>query len=192
MRPLRGWRDERTGRVHGFQSEAQRANFMAARARLCDGPNREMPRCTAMNKLGQPCRAPRMRGRVTCFCHAGRAVQRARLAAAHLSGDADRVQRAQMRLDRNRLRTLWRSDPRHPGRTILLAPGDEADCRAWAARRGFQIDVLDRDLPAFADAARWLWARMSRGLISDDDVAVKVTRLRNRILEAGDAPDHPR
>ena len=70
------------------------------------------------------------------------------------------------------------------GRTIMLVPGDEAACRAWAARQGFQLDVLDRDFPAFSDACRWIWARMSRGLISDDDLAAKLARLRSRITEA--------
>ena len=39
MNSLRGWRDPRTGRVFGFQSETQRDNFMVARARFCNGPN---------------------------------------------------------------------------------------------------------------------------------------------------------
>ena len=152
MNSLRGRRDPRTGRVFGFQSETQRENFMVGRARFCNGPNREMPRCTALNRLGEPCKAARMRGRSTCFRHSGSAVKRARLAAAHLSGDLDRIQRAEMRSERNRLRVLWRRDPREPGRTIVLVTADEATCRAWASRQGFQLDVLDRDFPAFADA----------------------------------------
>ena len=121
MRTLPGSRDARTGRVFGFQSEAQRENFLAARARFSDGPNRLMPRCSAMNRLGEPCKAARMRGRSTCFRHSGSAAaKRARLAAAHLSGDVDRIQRAEMRAERNRLRVLWRRDPREPGRTIML------------------------------------------------------------------------
>ena len=101
-----------------------------------------------------------MRGRSTCFRHSGTAAaKRARLAAAHLSGDLDRIQRAEMRSERNRLRVLWRRDPREPGRTIMLVADDEAACRAWAARQGFQLDVLDRDFPAFSDACRWIWAR---------------------------------
>ena len=187
-----GWRDRRTGRVFGFQSEAQRENFMAARARFCEGPNRQMPPCTAVNKLGEPCRAARMRGRSTCFCHSGNAAQRTRLTAAGLSGDAERIQRAQMRLHRNRLRVLWRRDPRHPGRTLILIAGDEAACRAWAARQSFQLDLLDRDYPAFADAIRWVWARRSRGFISDEELAVKLDRLRRRIVEAGHASHHSR
>ena len=51
------WRDERTGRVRGFRSLEHRANFMAARARISDGPNRLMPRCSATNRLGEPCKA---------------------------------------------------------------------------------------------------------------------------------------
>ena len=192
MNSLRGRRDPRTGRVTGFQSSEQRQNFMIGRARFCNGPNREMPRCTALNRLGQPCRAARMRGRSTCFRHAGSpAVKRARLAAAHLSGDLGRIQRAETRAARNRLRVLWRRDPREPGRTIVLVDADEATCRAWAARQGFQLDLLDRDLPAFADACRWTWARMFRGLISDDDLTAKLARLRNRITEASRAFDHP-
>jgi len=191
MNSLRGRRDQRTGRVFGFQSEAQRDNFMVARARVCNGPNREMPRCTALNRLGEPCRAARMRGRSTCFRHSGNAVaKRARLAAAHLSGDLDRIQRTEMRSERNRLRVLWRRDPREPGRTIMLVAADEAACQAWSARQGFQLDVLDRELPAFSDACRWIWARMSRGLISDDELIVKLARLRNRIKEASHAPHH--
>ena len=94
---------------------------MAARARFSNGPNREMPRCSALNRLGEPCKAARMRGRSTCFRHSGSAAaKRARLAAAHLSGDFDRIQRAEMRAERNRLRSLWRRDPREPGRTIML------------------------------------------------------------------------
>ena len=34
----------------------------------------------------------------------------------------------------------------------MLVAADEATCRAWAARQGFQLDVLDRDFPAFSDA----------------------------------------
>ena len=188
---LRGRRDPRTGRVYGFQSESQRTNFMIGRARLCDGLAREMPRCTAANKLGEPCRAARMRGRSTCFRHSGSAAaKRARLAAAHLSGNLDRIQRAEIRSERNRLRALWRRDPCQPGKTISLGATDEATCRAWAARQGFPLDVLDRDFPAFSDACRWIWARMSRGLIGDDDLAAKLARLRNRITEASRAFDH--
>ena len=192
MRPFQGWRDQRTGRVFGFQSEQQRENFMIGRARFCEGPNRQMPRCSATNRLGEPCRAARMRGRSTCYVHSGNAAQRTLLTAAGLSGDTDRIQRARMRLDRNRLRVLWRRDPREPGRTIILNANDEAACRAWAAQHGFQLDVLDRDFPAFSDGCRWIWARMSRGLISDDDLTARLARLRSRIMEADHAVDQSR
>ena len=118
------------------------------------------------------------------------AAKRARLAAAHLSGDVDCIQRAEMRFERNQQRTLWRRDPRDPGRTIMLTSSDEATCRAWAAGQGVQLDVLDGELPAFADACRWTWARASRGLISDDDVTAKLARLRSRITEKSRAFDH--
>jgi hypothetical protein len=97
-----------------------------------------------------------------------------------------------MRSERNGLRALWSRNPREPGRTIMLHPVDEATCRAWAAQQGFQLDLLDRDLPAFSDACRWIWARMSRGLISDDDLTAKLARLRIRIMEEGRAFDDPR
>ena len=65
MNSLRGRRDPRTGRVFGFQSETQRENFMLGRARFCNGPNREMPRCTALEPLGRAAvKAARMRGQV--------------------------------------------------------------------------------------------------------------------------------
>ena len=191
MNSLRGRRDPQTGRVFGFQSETQRDNFMLGRARFCDGRDREMPRCTALNRLGEPCKAARMRGRSTCFRHGGTpAVKRDRLATAQLSGDVDRIQRAEMRAERNRLRVLWRRDPRKPGRTIMLVPADEVACQAWSARQGFQLDVLDRELPAFSDACRWIWARMSRGLISDDELIAKLARLRNRITETSHGVHH--
>jgi hypothetical protein len=117
-------------------------------------------------------------------------VKRDRLATAHLSGDVDRIQRAEMRAERNRLRVLWRRDPREPGRTIVLVADDEATCRAWAAGQGFQLEFLDRHLPAYSDACRWIWARMSRGLTSDDELIAKVGRLRNRITEASHAVHH--
>jgi hypothetical protein len=104
----------------------------------------------------------------------------------------DRIQRAEMRSERNRLRALWRRDPREPGKTISLVAADEATCRAWAARHGFQLDLLDRDLPAFSDALRWIFARDSRGLIGDDDLTAKLARLRSRIMEEGHALDHSR
>jgi hypothetical protein len=193
MNSLRGWRDPRTGRVSGFETPKQRDNFMVARARFCNGPNRQMPRCTALNRLDEPCKAARMRGRSTCFRHGGSAEgKRARLAAAQLSGDVERIQRAEIRAERNRLRGVWLRDPRQPGKTIILDLADEATCRAWAARNGFQLDLLDRDLPAFSDACRWIWARMSRGLISDDDLTAKLARLRIRIMEEGRAFDDPR
>jgi len=99
----------------------------------------------------------------------------------------DRIRRAEIRSERNRLRAIWRRDPREPGRTIMLVPDDESACRAWAARQGFQLDVLDHDFPAFADACRWIWAR--RGLIRDEDLATKIARLRNRITEVSHAFD---
>jgi len=134
-----------------------------------------------------------MRGRTTCFRHSGSAVaKRARMAAAYLSGDPDRIQRAEMRSERNRLHVLWRRDPTLPGRTIALTTDDEAACRAWAARQCLQLDHLDRDFPAFSDACRWIWARMSRGLVSDDELTIKLTRLRNRVSEATHAFNHSR
>ena len=48
---------------------------MIGRARFCNGLNRQMPRCMAVNKLGEPCRAAHMRGHSTCFRHSGGAVQ---------------------------------------------------------------------------------------------------------------------
>jgi len=71
-----------------------------------------------------------------------------------------------------------------------LVASDEATCQAWATRQGFPLDVLDRDFPAFSDACRWIWARMSRGLISDDEVTAKLARLRSRIMGASRAFDH--
>ena len=191
MRTLLGSRDARTGRVSGFQSEAQRENFLAARARFSNGPNRQMPRCSALNRLGEPCKAARMRGRSTCFRHSGRLRPNARGWWRHTFPETSTASSAP-RCEQNATgcASLWRRDPREPGRTIMLIAADEATCRAWAARQGFQLDVLDRDLPAFADACRWIWARMSRGLISDDDLTAKLARLRNRIAEASRAFDH--
>ena len=82
---------------------------------------------------------------------------------------------------------LWRRDPR-ARQDDRAGPADEA-CRGWAARQGLQLDALDRDFPAFSDACRWIWARMSRGLINDEEVAAKLAGLRNRIMEA-DRVDH--
>jgi|SRR3954467_11232950 hypothetical protein len=187
----RGRRDPRTGRVCGFQSEAQRRNFMIGRARFCDGPNRLMPTCTAITRSGEPCKAARMRGRSTCFRHSkSPRSKQTRLAAAYLSGNLDRIQRAEMRLERNRLCVIWRRDPRVAGRTIILTPDDEEHCRVWASQHGFQLTLLDQDLPAFSDALRWLWARRSRGLVSDDDMSAKLPRLRSRIMEASCVADH--
>jgi hypothetical protein len=131
-----------------------------------------------------------MRGHSTCFRHSGGSVKRARLIAARLSGDLDRIQRTEMRAERNRLRALWRRDPREPGRTIVFVAADEATCRAWAAKQGFQLHVLDCKLPAISDAIRWVWARLLRGFVSDEELVVKLTRLRNRIAEASRAFDH--
>ena len=69
-----------------------------------------------------------MAGRSACPRRSA-AAKRDRLIAARLSGDPDRIQRAEMRSERNRLRDLWRRDPRAPGRTIVLVPADEATCR---------------------------------------------------------------
>ena len=191
MSAMRGRRDPRTGRVFGFQSETQRHNFMIGRARFCDGPNRRMPTCTAVTRSGEPCKAARMRGRSTCFRHGGSSkVKQTRLAAAYLSGDLTRIQRAEMRLERNRLCMLWRHDPHQPGKTIILTPDDEEICRAWAMQQGFELALLDDDLPAFSDALRWLWARRSRGLISEEDFSSKLTRLRSRTMEATRAVDY--
>ena len=191
MSSPRGRRDPRTGRVFGFQSETQRQNFMIGRARFCNGPNREMPRCSAIEPLGRALQGSQDARQVDllppqrkCCGQTGAVGGRTsfRRPRPHPTRrDASRTQPAAR---------LWRRDPREPGRTIMLTSSDEATCRAWAARQGFQLDVLDRDLPAFADACRWTWARMSRGLISDDDLTVKLARLRNRIAEASRAFDH--
>ena len=192
MNSPRGWRDPRTGRVFGFQSETQRENFMIGRARFCNGPNREMPRCTALNRLGEPCKAARMRGQVDLlppqrwFCQTSppdRCAPFRRPGPHPARRDAIRTQPAARSL-------AARSARARQNDHADLA--DEATCRAWAARQGFQLDVLDRDLPAFSDACRWIWARMSRGLISDDDLTAKLARLRNRITEASRAFDHSR
>ena len=191
MNSLRGRRDPRTGRVCGFQSETQRENFMIGRARFCNGPNREMPRCSALNRLGEPCKAARMRGRSTCFRHSGSAAaKRARLAAAHLSGDVDRIQRAEMRAERNRLRSLWRRDPREPGRTIVLVAAMRRPVEHGQRGRAFSSMSSIAIFRRSPMRCRWIWARMSRGLISDDDLAAKLARLRNRIAEASRAFDH--
>jgi hypothetical protein len=89
-----------------------------------------------------------------------------------------------MRLNRNKLRVRWRRDPSEPGRTIVLIPTDEESCRTWASRHGFRFDQLDWKYPAISDACRWLWARASRGLVSDDELSRKVARLHQRIAEA--------
>ena len=157
----------RTGRVFGFKSEVQRENFMIGRARFRNGPNRQMPRRTAVTRLGQPCRAARMRGRSTCFRHSGAAaVKRDRLAAAHLSGDVDRIQRAEMRSARNRLGVLWRRDPREPGRTIMLLPADEAACQAWAARQGFQLGVFSTAIFRHSLMRAGEYGRVCRAVLS--------------------------
>ena len=191
MNSLRGWRDPRTGRVFGFQSETQRAQLHDRSRAVLQWAE---PRDAALHgaeSLGRALQGGENARQVDLLSPQRQArSKRARLAAAHLSGDADRIQRAEMRSERNRLRALWRRDPREPGRTIMLVAADEATCRAWAARQGFQLDLLDRDLPAFSDACRWIWARMSRGLISDDDLTAKLARLRNRITEASRAFDH--
>ena len=186
MNSDRGWRDPRTGRVSGFRSPEQRQNFLIARALFCDGPGRAMRLCAARNRLGEPCRAAAMRNSARCIRHIGTAAKRARL-AAYLSGDLDRIQRSEMRIQRNALRVTWRNDPRVVGKTILLIPDDERACEEWAATEGLSLEILDHDFPAFADAARWIWVR--RGLICDEELATKIARLRNRIAEAGHAFD---
>ena len=185
-----GWRDERTGRVADFGPRARGKIYGGSRA----VQQRAEPSDASMlgdEPLGEPCKAARMRGQVDllppqrkCCGQTGAAGGRTpfRRPGPHPARrDA---------IERNRLRSLWRRDPREPGRTIMLVAADEATCRAWAARQGVQLDVLDRDLPAFSDACRWIWARMSRGLISDDDLTAKLARLRNRITEASRAFDH--
>ena len=120
MSSLRGRRDPRTGRVCGFHSGKQRQNFLIGRARYCNGPNREMPRCTALNRLANLARPPGCGAGPPVSATAEGCCQTGRLTAAHLSGDIDRIERARMRAERNRLRALWRRDPREPGRTIVL------------------------------------------------------------------------
>ena len=183
MNSNRGWRDPR-GRLFGFLSETQRENFTAARARYCTGVNRAMPTCSATSRSGKQCRAPRMRNLTKCFCHSGGAVRR-RLAAAILSGDAARIERAMLRSERNQLRTAWRRDPAVGGRTIELAAADAATCQAWARRQGFDLNDLDRNYPGIADACRWLWVRTTRDLVPDLDA--KLARLRSRIEQASRA-----
>ena len=188
MNSDRGWRDLQTGRVSGFRSPEQRQNFLIGRARCCNGRDRAMRLCGAPNRLGEPCKAAAMRNRVRCFRHiGGSAAKRARLSAAYLSGDLDRIRRTQMRIQRNELRLIWKNDPRSPGKTILLVPADERACEEWAAKEGLSLGILDHDFPAFADGVRWLWAR--RGLIRDEELATKIARLRSRVTEAGHAFD---
>ena len=95
MKPLGGWRDQRTGRVFGFQSEAQRENFMICsravqqRAEPSDAALHGRPTAWASRARRRGCAAGQ-----PASATAGVLLKRARLTAAHLSGDLDRIQRA--------------------------------------------------------------------------------------------------
>ena len=192
MNSPRGRRNPRNGRVFGFQSETQRENFMIGRARFCNGPNREMPRCTALNRLGEPCKAAQDARPVDLlppqrwFCQTRppdccAPFRRPRPHPARR--DASRTQPAARPLAARSARA--RQDDR-AGSPPMRRPAEHG-------QRGKAFSSISSTATYRRSriACRWIWARMSRGLISDDDLTAKLARLRNRITEASRAFDHP-
>ena len=98
----------------------------------------------------------------------------------------------EMRLDRNRLRVLWRRDPREPGRTIIWSPPMRLPVEH--GRHG-TVSSLTSSTAIFRRspmAAGGYGRACQRGLISDDDLTARLARLRSRIMEADHALDRSR
>ena len=145
MKPRVGWRDQRTGRFFGFQSETQRENFMAARARFSNGPKSSDAALRCRQPLGRA-----LQGREDARQADLLPPRRGRGGQTNaVSSCAPFWRRGTHSTCRDKIgaqpaaRSL-----REPGRTIMLVPADEAACQAWAARQVFQLGVLDRDFPA--------------------------------------------
>ena len=143
MKPTGGWRDKRTGRVFGFVSETQREDFMTARARFCDGPNRLMPRCTPKS-LGRPVQSSAGCGPVDLL--SARWSRRSETSPARRSAP------------------LWRLGP-HPARRDAVRAQPAARPLAARSARARPDDCADRrrrsDLSSLGSAA-WLPARCCR------------------------------
>ena len=61
----------------------------------------------------------------------------------------------------------------YPAERSCSSPTMRRPCPSWAARQGFQLHALDYDLrrsPMRSD----VWARLSRGFVSDDDLTGKL------------------
>ena len=79
-----------------------------------------------------------------------------------------------MRSERNRLRSLWRRDPREPGSTIMLTSSDEATCRAWASRdQNVVVEFADKETAlACYRSAEYQAAKIIRQKYADADFII--------------------
>lgn len=140
------------GRHLGCKDPAHLARWLAA---LTAGKNR-LPRCTAVTRLGKPCRSHAMIGTDRCQWHLtgaarvkfnetriARLERLARLSDIGLRGRSKA--RAGLRnIQRFKLMQIWKVDPSVPGEVFELDPEAEQRVRA-ALLADFDID-LDAEL----------------------------------------------
>jgi hypothetical protein len=146
-------------RPPGFKSDLQRARFFEAQALYRRG-GPLAPACGARTKTGVTCTQVPLDGEARCLRHGGPGAAR-RHRQRQLAGlqtgrvSPDEWARAEARRARNAVTYAWKRDPRLPGRTIDLGPGEDA-FRADAQAQGVDADAL---FPALADWLRWSWRR---------------------------------
>ena len=96
----------------------------------------------------------------------------------------DRIQRAEMRSERNRLRVSGAAIRASPAGRSCWSPPMRRPAEHGQRGKAFSSICSTATFRRSPMRCRWIWARMSRGLISDDDLTAKIARLRNRIAEA--------
>jgi hypothetical protein len=178
------WHPRTTG---GLRDAAHAEAFHAARRRYwaAGGP----PRCGAMTKHGEPCRATVRRLGDRCPCHGTPSAQRSRRQRL-LSGDAamlspQRLHRRLVRAAASRLGLAWKRDAWAPGLTLDLGQ-HEHQFRAALAAAGWPIASVPY---AAADWARWKFRRaFLDGRRLSDIWRDALAALPARIAKAGSPP----
>jgi len=172
----------------GFNSDEQRANFLAASERVRLGGS-DAKICGARTKTGGVCRQAALKGGTRCLRHAGphhARLHRQRQLKAFARGTLPRedFERFETRRAVNALRSAWRRDPWTPGETIDL--GEHED----RFRLESGLAALSRPIaPAVLDWLRWRYRRLQIDRRRDSEWARVVSEdYPHRLRDAGSPP----
>lgn len=174
----------------GFHSDAQEANFAAARVAFQRGQS-SAPVCGARTRTSGICRDVPIKGSNRCIRHCGPKAAREyreRQRLAFLRGKIPAVEwfKAEAKRARNRLHDQWKKNPWLPGRTIDLGRHETEFVDAIRSRPCSMAELP----PAVMDWLRWRFRRLQ--IDRRDDSGWRrclIDELPRRVLTAGPAPE---